>query len=103
MKFSECKGRNIWIICDQFLAKGPLLQSVLDHFDSSNKVKVFTNVIPDPPISVIAQRIIECGKLWPDRIIAFGRGSAIDTVKGSVYFARKFGVTACDNSLLFRS
>ena len=63
------------------------MQSVLDHFDSSDKVEVFTNVISDPPIFVIVQRIIECGKLWADRIIAFGRGSAIDIVKGS---ARQF-------------
>lgn len=83
----EIKNKNVWIICDRFLADGEGLQGLIGQLDASNNVHIFTDVVPDPPISKVAGGVSEAGKIQPQVMIAFGGGSAIDTAKGIYYFA----------------
>ncbi|HDU1180994.1 TPA: propanediol utilization protein, partial [Listeria monocytogenes] len=45
----EIKNKNVWIICDRFLADGEGLQGLIGQLDTSNNVHIFTDVVPDPP------------------------------------------------------
>lgn len=85
----EIKNKNVWIICDRFLADGEGLQGLIGQLDASNNVHIFTDVVPDPPISKVAGGVSEAGKIQPQVMIAFGGGSAIDTAKGIYYFAKR--------------
>lgn len=88
-RLEKIKNTNIWIICDQFLVKNGSLNSVLSFIDNSNNVSIFDEVIPDPPLSVIGKGVALSKKINPDVIIAYGGGSAIDTAKGIIYFAKQ--------------
>ncbi|WP_315078876.1 1-propanol dehydrogenase PduQ [uncultured Clostridium sp.] len=85
----DLENKNIWIICDSFLVKSGKLKDILKFIDDSNKISVFDKVVPDPPLEVIGKGIAIVGKINPDIIIAYGGGSAIDTAKGIIYFAKQ--------------
>jgi len=83
------KNKTVLIICDGFLEHSGGLKRVNDFLDSSNVVHIYTDVIPDPPLSSIINGVDKMRQLCPDIVIALGGGSAIDTAKGIIYFARK--------------
>ena len=91
---SVIKNKTVWIICDGFLVNSGGLQYVKEHIDGSNKVEVYTEVVPDPPLESIIAGVHVMNGLKPDIVIALGGGSAIDTAKGIVFFSRKAGVSA---------
>lgn len=88
-RLDEFKNQNIWIICDEFLVKCGMIRRILEFIHESNNVSIFDKVIPDPPISVIGSGVAVIKKINPSIIIAYGGGSAIDTAKGIIYFARE--------------
>lgn len=49
----------------------------------------FDEVIPDPPLNVIGKGVALIKKNNPSIVIAYGGGSAIDTAKGIIYFAKQ--------------
>ncbi|MEW8987903.1 MAG: iron-containing alcohol dehydrogenase, partial [Bacillus sp. (in: firmicutes)] len=53
--------------------------------------EVFSGVRPDPDVKVIAEGLKLYKKSSADVLVAIGGGSAIDTAKGILYFAWKFG------------
>lgn len=85
-RLEELKNENIFIVCDEFLLKS--IKSLLKYIDESNKVSIFSEVIPDPPIKVVGKGIALISKFNPTIVIGFGGGSAIDTAKGIIYFAK---------------
>lgn len=87
-RLEELKNKKVWIICDNFLVKNGSVKTILDFIDNSNYVSIFDEVVPDPPLKVIGKGVSEIIKINPDVVIAFGGGSAIDTAKGIIYFAR---------------
>lgn len=82
-------GANIWIICDEFLVKSGSLKSVLSFIHGSNKVSIFDEVVPDPPLNVIGKGVAISKQINPEVVIAYGGGSAIDTAKAIIYFAKE--------------
>lgn len=82
------KNKKIWIICDEFLVKNNKLETILAYIDKSNNVCIFDKVVPEPPISVVGSGVAIIKKINPEIVIAYGGGSAIDTAKGILYFAR---------------
>lgn len=82
-------NQSILIVCDQFLVKNESVCRILKRLDNSNKVQIFDDVVPDPPISVVAKGLAVFQRFLPQVVIAFGGGSAIDTAKGIVYFAKE--------------
>lgn len=83
------KNKVIWIICDSFLVKNGNVKTILKFIDNTNKIVIFNKVVPEPPITVIAEGVAEIKKINPQIVIGYGGGSAIDTAKGIIYFARK--------------
>ena len=57
--------------------------------DSKNKVTIYTDVVPDPPITHVVKGIEFMEGIKPTVIIAIGGGSCIDMSKGIAYFGRK--------------
>ena len=89
-KFEE---KKIWLISDSFLVENGSINNITNKLHASNKVVVCGDVVPEPPIEVIAKGVALISSIEPDIIIAYGGGSAIDTAKGVLYFARLRGYT----------
>lgn len=84
--------RNIWIICDPFIATSPLLERLKQFLPQDNQLSLFHNITSDPNISSIVDGIKEMGKIRPEIVIGFGGGSALDAAKAIVWFSRKQGI-----------
>lgn len=88
-RLEKFNNEKIWIICDKFLVKNASLELLLGFINNSNNVSIFDEVVPDPPLDVIGKGIVLSKKIDPTIIIAYGGGSAIDTSKAIIYFARQ--------------
>lgn len=86
------KNKNIWIICDGFLVKSNGLDKLKSYLNESNKVYVFDEVVPDPPLTVIGKGVAQSKSISPDIVIGYGGGSAIDTAKAIIYFSKAQGL-----------
>ncbi|MBG9366625.1 1-propanol dehydrogenase PduQ [Streptococcus sp. NLN64] len=85
------QNQGILMVADPFLEKTGQLEYVKNHLDSSNRVTVFTEVCPDPPIEVIVAGIQSSQEQTIDIILAIGGGSALDAAKAIYYFGKKEG------------
>lgn len=88
-RLEEIKNKNIWVICDSFLVKSGSVKNILSFINDSNKISIFDEVVPEPPLNVVGKGVALIKQINPDVVIAFGGGSAIDTAKGIIYFARQ--------------
>ena len=84
--------KTIWIICDGFLVGSGGLDYVKKQLKHSNRIEIYDNVIPDPPLDAVISGIQRMRGIKPDIVIALGGGSAIDTAKGILYFAKKMNL-----------
>ena len=50
---------------------------------------MFSDIVPDSPIGIITKGVIAISNFKPEVMIALGGGSAIDTAKGMMEFAKK--------------
>lgn len=85
-------NKHIWIICDGFVARSPLIDTLRETLPDSNRISVFSEITPDPTISTVVQGIAQMQSLRPDVVIGFGGGSALDAAKAIVWFSRQFGI-----------
>ncbi|QRG80694.1 1-propanol dehydrogenase PduQ [Citrobacter sp. R56] len=85
-------NKHIWIICDGFLARSPLIDTLRETLPDSNRISVFSEITPDPTISTVVQGIAQMQSLRPDIVMGFGGGSALDAAKAIVWFSRQFGI-----------
>ena len=65
----ELPGERVLVITDGFLAKSGLLDKVLAHL-KGRTVEIFDQVVPDPPIDLVAKgpgpwRTSSPGRWWP--------------------------------------
>lgn len=86
---SAHKNQKILLVCDNFLLKSGGAEQLLRAVDDSCEVKIFAEVVPDPPIAVVSKALSLFLQFEPQLIIAMGGGSAIDTAKGILYFAKQ--------------
>ena len=77
---------SFFVICDPFLVKNRMIDKVLDEIGQRDYV-IFSDIIPDPPIEVVAKGIAELKKCNPQCVVAIGGGSAIDTAKAVLYYS----------------
>lgn len=81
---------SFFIVTDPFIQKSGLLDLVLEQL-SSKTVNVFSDIVPDPPISVVAKGAAQINEVSPEAIIAIGGGSSIDAAKAMYYFSKRTG------------
>lgn len=87
-------GEKVLIICDPFLEGSANLGKVTALL-IGNTVHIYSDVVPDPPITHIVKGVDYMKQVDPTIIIVIGGGSAIDMAKGINYFAhRLYGLKA---------
>lgn len=60
-------NKHIWIICDGFLARSPLLDTLRNALPADNRISVFSEITPDPTIHTVVQGIAQmrpCNRRW---------------------------------------
>jgi 1-propanol dehydrogenase len=90
-RLSKFNNKRIWIVCDEFLAKGLAIERIKEQLHG-NEVTLYTDIQPDPNIATIVSGMKDLIAFKPDIVIGFGGGSAIDAAKAMVFFATKFDV-----------
>ena len=80
-------GQRVLIVTDSFLASSPLAQRLKDALSGASECQWFDQVVPDPPLDVVAQGVAVLQSFQPQAIVAFGGGSPMDTAKGIRHFA----------------
>ncbi len=91
----QVNGSQAFIVSDSIIEKLGYLQTTVDCLNEAGiSSTVFTGVRPDPDVAVIAEGLGPYMKSGADVLVAIGGGSAIDTAKGILYFARMMEVAA---------
>lgn len=62
-------NKHIWIICDGFLARSPLLDTLRNALPADNRISVFSEITPDPTIHTVVQGIAQMQALQPQVVI----------------------------------
>lgn len=78
--------QRVFLVTDAFLVKSGLLDRVTERLAGST-VEVFDQVIPDPPLPLIAQGVQNFRAFGPDVLVALGGGSPMDCAKAVRHFA----------------
>ncbi|MFR6626116.1 MAG: 1-propanol dehydrogenase PduQ [Flavonifractor plautii] len=86
-------GRRVMVITDSFLAQSGLLERVRARLRDCT-VEVFDQVVPDPPLELVAQGARALAEFRPDAVVAFGGGSPMDCAKAMLEFGKKLGAGA---------
>jgi alcohol dehydrogenase class IV len=74
--------KKAFIICDPFMIEGKMIHEVTDVLDQNGiNYQVFSKVVPDPTIEVVAAGVAEISQFQPDTVITLGGGSAMDSAK----------------------
>lgn len=81
-------ARKIWIVTDPFLVESGMIEQVTKHL-VGREYRVFSNVVPDPPLELVVEGIKEVEAFLPDVIVAVGGGSAIDEAKAIMHFSKR--------------
>src|SRR3712207_1042270 len=78
-ELSTLAVQKAYIICDPFMAESQMVEAVLQELQKAGaETKVFSKVVPNPTIEVIAESISEIKEFKPDLVVALGGGSALD-------------------------
>lgn len=91
-RINEIRNKKVWIVCDQFLTENLYFIEYRKQLKKENQVKVFSDIIPDPPLSKVMNGIYDYLDYLPDVIVAIGGGSAIDTAKSISYFIQELNL-----------
>ena len=83
-------GQRVMVVTDGFLAGSGLLDKVLARLEG-RQVEVFDQVVPDPPLDLVARGARALADFRPEAVVAFGGGSALDCAKAMAQFGRKLG------------
>lgn len=88
-ELDNISNETIFMVCDSFLPDTPTLKEITQHIDSTNQLKIFSDVKPDPPLENILRGVKQYVDYKPTVEIAIGGGSAIDTGKAIRFFGEK--------------
>ncbi len=81
------KAKKFFIFADPFIVSGGLINNITEQLGGKD-YKIFSDIVPDPPLQTVAAGIKEISGYKPDCIIAIGGGSAIDTAKAVILYAK---------------
>jgi 1-propanol dehydrogenase len=89
-RLHQISGENILIVTDPFIEQSGLIHEVTNRLDNrGNQYRIFSNIVPDPPIETVAEGVNFMNELMPKVIVAIGGGSAIDAAKAMKDFSLK--------------
>jgi len=82
--------KRAFIVTDRFMHDTGKVDYVTTALNGSGAVyEIFSDVKPDPDITIISKGVEKLLTFCPDIVIAFGGGSPIDAAKSVLYFAKK--------------
>lgn len=85
---SKLECQRVMIVTDPFIVTSGLLDMIVHPLETAKiEFKVFSDVVPDPPITKIVLGVRELLTYKPDVLLAVGGGSAIDSSKAIREFA----------------
>lgn len=79
-KLNDIKNKKVLIVCDKFMETSGMVEKVSKEL-SNCEVFIFSDVVPDPAVEIIASGIQALKACNTEVIIALGGGSAIDAAK----------------------
>ncbi|MCE4627862.1 MAG: iron-containing alcohol dehydrogenase, partial [Desulfurococcales archaeon] len=91
---------NVWgvkrvlIVSDGVIVNLPHVREIIDSLSSSYEVRVFSDVPPEPPVSVAEKASALARDV--DAVIAIGGGSVIDVAKAASVLAKRPGLSVSD-------
>ena len=84
---SELNYKKAFVVTDPFMIKCGAINTIIAQLDKAGiEYHVFSDIVPDPPIEIIAKGLKVMDMANPDVVIALGGGSAIDATKSIIYF-----------------
>lgn len=85
-KIREFKMNRAFVFCDSFMFQSGMTNLITSKLqDMQTEYEIFSEVVPDPDLSVIRKGLNRVAFFKPDIVFAFGGGSAMDTAKAVVY------------------
>ena len=78
----QVEGKRFFLVTDPYFVKNGLAEKVADL--CPGETEIFSRVVPDPPLSLVAEGLAQMQAFGGDTLIALGGGSAIDCAKGMV-------------------
>lgn len=79
-RLHKVEKKRVMIVTDAFMEKSGVAHRVAAHLTDCD-VTIFSNVVPDPPIEVVAAGVECFQQCQPEVMIAVGGGSVIDAAK----------------------
>lgn len=79
-RLNKVRNKRVMIVTDNFMASSGVADRVAAHLLDC-EVTVFSDVVPDPPIEVVAAGVQCFQQCQPEVMIAVGGGSVIDAAK----------------------
>lgn len=89
-RLAEIPYKKALIITDPFVEKSGMLLMITSRLQEGfTEYKIFSDVVPDPPLSKISHGVQVLLEYDPDVVIAIGGGSAIDSAKSIREFSNR--------------
>lgn len=86
---NKISNKNIFLVCDEFIIQSNMVKQVTNRLKDCS-IHIFSDIVPDPSIDIVAKGIHLLNKSNADTIIAIGGGSVIDVAKAINEFSVKF-------------
>lgn len=86
-KLRDINCKKAFIVTDPFMVTSGFINRVTEQLELGNiNYEIFSEIVPDPPIEIVAKGVKAMDKFNPDAVITMGGGSAIDAAKAISYF-----------------
>lgn len=86
-RLSQIKNKRVMIVCDKFMLSSGMVDKIKEKLVDC-EVCVFSDIVPDPSVEIIAQGIQALQQCNAQIMIALGGGSSIDGAKAIREFAK---------------
>lgn len=87
-RLNQIENKRVMIVCDSFMVSSGMVEKIQSRL-SNCQVTVFSDIIPDPPVEIIAAGMQALQKCDAQIMIALGGGSSIDAAKAIREFAKQ--------------
>ncbi|GAA0086501.1 1-propanol dehydrogenase PduQ [Clostridium sp. CTA-7] len=87
-RLSEIKDKKVLIVCDKFIESSGMAAKIQERLVNC-EVTIFSDIVPDPSVEIIAAGIQKLKGCGARTIIALGGGSSIDAAKAIREYSKK--------------
>lgn len=86
----ELNAARVLVVTDPFMVESKMVDRITEQL-TGKEFRIFSKVVPDPPMELVVLGVQEVLEFRPDSLIAMGGGSAIDEAKAIMHFAKEIG------------